>query len=175
MSVVSAVDVSDLGAKPTSEEEDLLDCSTKKVKPNVVDCSEAIMDDQEQGGSMVAAEAAVQALAVTDHPMILEGNQNPVLHGSLSEIIAYKTRHQAERGRDPSCHALEGEGNSAIFHVIAFADYLRTNGASVVEPHSKPPNPVDLSGSQLNGGSVPASDDSTCLAESEEGLALRHV
>ncbi|KAK7282340.1 hypothetical protein RIF29_11025 [Crotalaria pallida] len=37
--------VNDIEIKPTAEEEDLLDRSTKKPKPNVADCSEVIMDD----------------------------------------------------------------------------------------------------------------------------------
>ncbi|KAK7257271.1 hypothetical protein RIF29_31122 [Crotalaria pallida] len=37
--------------KHTSEEEDLLNRSTKKPKPNGVDCSEVIMDDRIDEGS----------------------------------------------------------------------------------------------------------------------------
>ncbi|KAK7251066.1 hypothetical protein RIF29_33941 [Crotalaria pallida] len=59
--------------------------------------------------------------------------------------------------------------------VLAFANSLRTVGASFVEPHSKPPNPSKSSGSNAVGGTVPLCEDKDGLAASKEGLVLQDV
>ncbi|KAK7275716.1 hypothetical protein RIF29_16838 [Crotalaria pallida] len=129
--------VNDIEIKPTAEEEDLLDRSTKKPKPNAADCSEIIMDDHvdEASDGIILGDGVQEQHKPSYREIfaIMRGNHDPGLKGMMSENKGKVVDKELTEGE--SCFGPWMIARSSYRRKHAPSNVGKNNSNKIVNPH----------------------------------------